>query len=199
MEDSKISMIVGLGNVGIRYAETRHNIGFDLLDKLSLDLKMRQVNGPGEFYIAEKEIENRILRLIWPTTFMNRSGVSVLQAMVNYGLTVDNILVAYDDYYLPLGNIRIRMGGSDGGHNGMESIINHLETENILRLRMGIGPLPEDTDSAQFVLNRFTPDEIEKRKKMLGKSAEAVLYLLKNCPEKAMSLYNYNPAPDESI
>ena len=119
-----------------------------------------------------------------------------MQAMVTYNLRPENLLLVYDDIYLPLGNIRIRMQGSDGGHNGMESVINHLETEEILRLRLGIGPCPEDMDSAQFVFTRFDSGDTEKKQKMLEKAAAAVLYLLKNRPEEAMNLYNYNPAPD---
>jgi PTH1 family peptidyl-tRNA hydrolase len=128
---------------------------------------------------------------------MNNCGLSVMQSMVAYGLKLENILVIYDDYNIPLGTIRIRQQGSDGGHNGMESVINHLETEEILRLRMGIGPHPEGVDTTQFVLGRFTPEEVEKKEKMLEKAGEAVLYLLKSRPEEAMSIYNYNPAPEE--
>ena len=192
-----ISMVIGLGNVGIRYAETRHNLGFDLLDMLSMKWKFMQKNGPGDFYVGEKEIEDRLVRFVWPTTYMNRSGVAVLQAMVGYNLTPAEILVAYDDSDLPFGKIRIRTRGSAGSHNGMESIIDHLQTEEIPRLRMGTGPVPEGIDRIDFVLTRFADSEAENKKKMLEKAGEAVLYLLKNRPEEAMTLYNQDPAPDE--
>ncbi len=192
-----ISLIVGLGNPGIRYAETRHNLGFDLLDKLSLKWKVRQKAGLGDYYMAENEFDNRIIRLIWPTSYMNSSGNAVVQAMVAFNLTPADILIVYDDFELPLGHIRIRMKGSPGSHNGMESVIGSLGTEDILRLRMGTGPLPENIDPIQFVLGRFSDDEVEIKNKMLDKAAEAVLYLLTNRPEEAMSIYNSNPAPED--
>jgi len=191
-----ISLIVGLGNPGIKYAETRHNLGYDLLDKISLKWKARQKAGLGDYYQAEKEFEGRTVRLVWPTTYMNASGNAVIQAMVRYNLTPANILILYDDFELPLGNLRIRMQGSAGSHNGMESIIASLETEDILRLRMGSGPIPDDIDPIQFVLGRFSAEESEIKNKMLDKAMEAVLYLLTNRPEEAMNIYNSNPAPD---
>jgi PTH1 family peptidyl-tRNA hydrolase len=192
-----ISLIIGLGNIGIRYAETRHNIGFDLLDLLSLKWKFRQKDGPGDYYFGEKEIDGRMIRFIWPTSLMNNSGIAALQAMAKYNLTPADILVIYDDFNLPLGKMRIRASGSDGGHNGMESIIFHLRTEEILRLRLGTGPLPENMDPTEFVLGRFSDDEVEIRNKMLEKGAEAVLYLLSYRPEEAMTRYNQDPAPDK--
>jgi PTH1 family peptidyl-tRNA hydrolase len=192
-----ISLVIGLGNVGIRYAETRHNLGFDLLDSLSLKWKFTQKNGPGDFYVGEKEIDGLLVRFVWPTTFMNRSGIATVQAMVRYGLTPADILVAYDDFDLPLGKIRIRTQGSAGSHNGMESIVDHLETEDVLRLRMGTGPVPDGADPMEFVLGRFTDEQVKIRNKMLEKAGEAVLYLLKNRPEEAMTLYNQDPAPGE--
>jgi peptidyl-tRNA hydrolase, PTH1 family len=191
-----ISLIVGLGNPGIKYAETRHNLGYDLLDKLSLKWKARQKAGLGDYYLAEKEIEGRIIRLVWPTTYMNASGNAVIQAMVAFNLKPSDILIAYDDFELPFGNLRIRLNGSAGSHNGMESVIAGLGTEEIVRLRMGTGPLPDDIDPIQFVLGRFSDQESEIKNKMLDKAAEAVLYLLTNRPEEAMNIYNVNPAPD---
>jgi PTH1 family peptidyl-tRNA hydrolase len=191
-----ISLIVGLGNPGIKYAETRHNLGYDLLDKLSLKWKARQKAGLGDYYLAEKDFDGRIIRLVWPTTYMNASGNAVIQAMVALNLTPADILIVYDDFELPFGNIRIRMQGSHGTHNGMESVIASLGTEDILRLRMGTGPLPEDIDPIQFVLGRFSDKEAEIKNKMLDKAAEAVLYLLTNRPEEAMNIYNVNPAPE---
>jgi PTH1 family peptidyl-tRNA hydrolase len=192
-----ISLIIGLGNPGIKYAETRHNLGYDLLDMLSLKWKIGQKNAPGDYYFGEKEFGGRTVRLIWPAIYMNNSGSAVIQAMVRYDLTPADILVVYDDFELPLGRLRIRTKGTHGGHNGMESVIGSLGTEEILRLRMGIGPLPSGIDPIQFVLGRFSDKEYEIRKKMLDKAGEAVLYLLKNRPEEAMSVYNNNPAPDD--
>lgn len=192
-----VSLIIGLGNAGIRYAETRHNLGFDLLDLLSRKWKIRPASGLGDYHFAEMEFDGRTVRLVWPTTYVNNSGMAAVQSMVRFDLTPADILVAYDDFALPLGKIRIRTKGSDGGHNGIESVIANLGTDEIVRLRMGIGPLPEGIDPTEFVLGRFTQEETEIKNKMLEKAAEIVLYLFKNRPEAAMSLYNQDPASDE--
>ncbi len=191
-----ISLIVGLGNAGIRYAETRHNAGYDLLDRLSLKLKMRQKSGRGDYNIAEKEIDGKMVRLVWPTGSMNNCGVAVMQTLALFNVPMEEILIIYDDYNIPLGTLRIRTKGTDGGHNGMQSVIDHMDTEEITRLRLGVGPLPEEIDPVQFVLGRFLPEEAEKKEKMLDKAGDAVLYLIKNRPEEAMTIYNNNPASD---
>lgn len=194
--DNMITTFIGLGNIGDKYAGTRHNLGFEVLSLLAQKLKIKPKPGPGNYYIAEIEIGGDDLRLIWPTTYMNNSGLAVRQILDKYDLTPDSILILCDDINLPLGKIRIRSGGSDGGHNGLESIIYHLETEEFPRLRMGVGPTPDNIDQIEFVLGRFSDNEQENMKKMLVKSGEAVVYLLKNRLEKAKSEYNINPAPD---
>lgn len=192
-----IKLIIGLGNPGSRYAETRHNLGFMLLDKLAEKLKLEKKSGLGDFFVAEKEHNDQKIRYIWPTTYMNRSGLAVIQVMDIYDIKPENMLMIYDDFNIPTGTLRIRLKGSDGGHNGMESVITCLETEDILRLRLGIGPIPDEFESIEYVLSPFVKNEYEKVKKMLEKGGVAVLYLLNNCPEEAMSLYNQNPAPDK--
>lgn len=194
--DKMISTFIGLGNIGDKYAGTRHNLGFELLDQLCQKLAIKPKPGQGDYYIAEKTIDGTNIRLIWPTTYMNNSGLAVRQILDNYDLTPDSVMIICDDINLPLGQIRIRAGGSDGGHNGLGSIIYHIESEKFPRLRMGVGPLPENRDQVEFVLGQFIEKEPEIVKKMLVKSGEAVLYLLKNRLDKAMSEYNINPAPD---
>jgi len=192
-----IELIIGLGNPGEKYAETRHNLGFMLLDKLLSRWQLEKKPGPAEYYEAEHSSDYHTVRLIWPTTYMNGSGIAVARAMDDYEVRPENLLVIFDDYNIPLNTIRIRTKGSHGGHNGMESIIYHLETEEILRLRLGIGPIPDNADSVNFLLDEFSQNELEKVNKMLEKGTEAVLYLLKHRPEEAMSKYNYNPAPED--
>lgn len=192
-----ISLVIGLGNIGVKYAGTRHNMGFEVLNIAAGKIGIAPSAGDGDYFVGEKEYGGRMVRFIWPTTFMNNSGAAVKQAVEKYDVPLDEILVVYDDCYLPLGTIRIRRQGSDGGHNGMESVIYHLESEEIIRLRVGIGPLPEEIDLIEFVLGRFSEKEAEIKEKVLGKSAEAVLYLLSHSPEEAMSQYNRNPAPEE--
>ena len=193
-----ISTFIGLGNIGDKYTGTRHNLGFEILSQLCQQLNIKPKSGPGHYYIAEKTIDGSDIRLIWPTTYMNNSGLAVKQILDRYDLTPDSIIILCDDINLPLGKIRIRANGSDGGHNGLGSIIYHLETDKFPRLRMGVGPLPENADQVEFVLNQFADNEQEIMKKMLVKSGETVLYLLKNRLEEAMSVYNINPAPDNA-
>ena len=193
-----ISLIVGLGNIGTKYAGTRHNLGFEVLDIIFKKWRLRRRREHPLYTWAEKEFHNRKIRLIWPTTYMNNSGAAVSQAMADFELNLDEILVIVDDYNLPLGKMRIRKRGSDGGHNGLESIISHLGSGEFMRLRLGIGPIPENIGSIDYVLGRFPETETEKVKKMLEKAGDAVLYLLTHRPEEAMSIYNSDPAPDES-
>lgn len=190
------SLIVGLGNIGKKYAETRHNLGFKVLNLISAQWGIRPRPGRGDFYLLEKNYHGKTIRLVWPTTYMNNSGRAVSQVIEQYGIAPDEILVVYDDYNLPLGQLRMRLTGSDGGHNGMASIIYHLATENIARLRLGIGPVPDNIDPVDFVLGYFSSNESEIVEKMLEKSAAAVLYSLNNRLEEAMTIYNNNPAPD---
>jgi len=191
-----ISAIIGLGNIGKKYAGTRHNLGFEVINLIARKWGIEPKAGEDDYYYAVKEDDNRIIRLFWPTTYMNNSGTAVKQILDKFGLSCENLLVVYDDINLPLGKMRIRKTGSDGGHNGMSSVIYDLGTEDILRLRLGIGPLPDGADQVDFVLGKFNSDEVEKFNKMLEKGAKAVLYLLRNRPEEAMNLYNRNPAPN---
>ncbi len=192
----KISTIIGLGNIGKKYVGTRHNLGFELIDILAGKWGIKPSPGQGNYYWAEKEKETGLIRLIWPTTYMNNSGLAVAQVMEHFQLSTNELLVVFDDFNLPLGKVRIRVGGSDGGHNGMASIIENIGTDEIIRLRMGVGPLPIEGDPVVFVLTPFKESEMEIRNKMLGKAVEAVLYLLDNNAEKAMSIYN--PAPEDA-
>ncbi|MCX6826039.1 MAG: aminoacyl-tRNA hydrolase [candidate division Zixibacteria bacterium] len=193
-----VSLIIGLGNIGAKYKNSRHNFGFDLLNLLADRWQAKPEPGQGDYYITEKEFEGHLIRLAWPTTYMNNSGLAAAQIMADYHLSANDLLIVHDDFNLPLGKIRLRADGSDGGHNGMASIIYHLGTEKVPRLRMGIGPVPNGVDPVVFVLNRFEENELEIKQKMLDKAREGILYWFRNDAEKAMSLYNQDPAPDEA-
>jgi PTH1 family peptidyl-tRNA hydrolase len=192
-----ISAILGLGNIGSRYKGTRHNFGFMLLDFLCQKWQVSPQTGSGDYYIAPKELSGHIVRLVWPTTYVNNSGFAAKQVLNRFNLTSDDLLAVHDDFELPLGKIRIRLRGSDGGHNGMQSLIFHLETEKIARIRMGIGPVPEGIDRVDFVLGKFDDKELKIRDKVLEKSAEAVLYLIEGRLEEAMNIFNRDPAPGD--
>jgi PTH1 family peptidyl-tRNA hydrolase len=189
-----ISLIVGLGNPGVDCSGTRHNIGFDVVEKVRQELKAaRQPRGETyEWAVCERE--NRQIVLAWPTTHMNRSGMAVQALLADLGIAPANMLVVLDDIHLPLGRLRLRTGGSDGGHNGLVSIIEALGIEEFPRLRLGIGPVPEGVDMVDFVLSHCTADEVEPTKKMIATAAEAVLYALEHRLDEAMTKYNVNPA-----
>jgi len=191
-----ISTVIGLGNIGDKYSGTRHNLGFEVINAISYKWRVRPKPGKGNYYFAHHKYAGRIITLVWPTAYMNNSGMAAEQVMEVLSLTPEEILVVYDDLNLPLGKIRIRQGGSSGGHNGIGSVIEHTGTENIPRIRLGIGPLPENADQVNFVLGKFSEDEQKFADKMIGQAADAVLYSLKHGLEDAMTKYN-NPAPEE--
>ena len=166
-----MKLIAGLGNVGNKYVFTRHNAGFMLLDSIALnsDLSFSE-NSKLKCFIAR----NNDYIFIKPTTFMNLSGEAVRAVMDYYKIAVEDILVVFDDISLDLGKIRFRPNGSDGGHNGIKSVIQHLGTDKIARLKIGIGPQP-NIPSEAYVLQNFSKEELEILKKTLVKAKEGIL------------------------
>jgi PTH1 family peptidyl-tRNA hydrolase len=193
-----ISLILGLGNIGDRYKGTRHNLGFEVVEKVQQTLKVPFQPTTDLYDWVEKKFADRLLILAWPKTYMNRCGHAARSLLDRHVLTPDQMLVIVDDFNLPLGSIRIRLAGSDGGHNGLVSLIEVLQTENFPRLRLGIGSVPDNRDQVDFVLSRFEPDEVEQVKKMIDTAAEAVLFMLDHSLEEAMAKYNAkSPAQPE--
>jgi PTH1 family peptidyl-tRNA hydrolase len=178
----------GLGNPGDRYDHTRHNIGREVIIRLIRALGLTLEPGKGEFDFARDAARDLIL--VVPTTYVNLSGVSALEALEFFGVDRGQFLAVCDDFSLPLGTIRIRKKGSDGGHNGLASIIYHYASEDFPRLRMGIGPLPPDTDPAEFVLSRFDPDEREAVEHLKENASKAVLTIAASGLELGMNTYN---------
>ncbi|RKX26801.1 MAG: aminoacyl-tRNA hydrolase [Candidatus Zixiibacteriota bacterium] len=194
-----ISLLLGLGNIGRKYNNTRHNIGFDVLDRLVYLLTKKNQTEPvrkkAELYdIVQVNNFGRQLALAWPRTFMNRSGLAAQELLEKMNLTPEQMLVIVDDFNLPLGKLRLRRSGGDGGHNGLESIIEMLGTKNFPRLRLGIGPVPDNVSTIDFVLGRFETEEEASRKEILDNAAKTVLYILNNCFDEAMSKFNADPA-----
>lgn len=196
MPKTSIKAIIGLGNIGAKYAGTRHNLGFEVLNRIASEWKLQPKPARGDYYSISQNVYGNDLTLVWPTTYMNNSGRAVSQLVEEYDLAPQECLVIYDDINLPLGKIRIRLKGSDGGHNGIGSVIEHLETTEIPRIRLGIGPLPENADQIDFVLGHFSAEGKKISDKMIGQAADAVLYSLKHSLEEAMNNYNINPAPE---
>ncbi len=189
-----ISLIVGLGNPGAKYDHTRHNIGFDLVDRLAKRWHVsltEQRRFQGE--LGEGTAAGQRIRLLKPNTFMNKSGQSVRAVLDWYKLMPQQVLVLYDDMDLPVGKLRIRLSGSAGGHNGMKSLIAHLGTQDFPRLRVGISKVSDvgvAKDTISHVLGKFAPDELRILPEVLDLSADAVEVALKQGTEKSMSLYN---------
>jgi len=194
-----ISLILGLGNIGEIYAGTRHNIGFECLDLLIEKLKAVSASKTDFSHIVELSLGSREIWLGYPSEMMNQSGLAAGELLELLDLTADNMLVVVDDFNLPLGSIRFRKSGSDGGHNGLASIINQLGTSDFSRLRLGIRPADEIEDSVQFVLGRFQPDEQKEVKRMLARSIEALIFALRHRFDETMSQFNENPALPDNL
>lgn len=189
-----ISLVLGLGNIGGRYKSTRHNLGFRVLERIIEVKRFKFKPGTDEYDWAAGKVGSEKIILAMPNTYMNRSGIAADVLLQHYELEPTRMLVVVDDFNLPLGRIRIRGSGSDGGHNGLASIIEELGTEDFPRLRLGIGPLPEGVDQSDFVLGEFEQNEIESAEKMIATASEAVMFYLQNGLDEAMSKYNQNPA-----
>ncbi len=188
-------LIVGLGNPGTKYDQTRHNIGFEAIDTLartwqiplSENRKFQGIFGEGI------GVKGQRIRLLKPTTYMNLSGQSIRAVTDWYKLPPEAVLVIYDDMDLPIGKLRLRQSGSAGGHNGMKSTIAHLNSQNFPRLRIGIGsPKQKSSDGevVSHVLGRFSGAEAQAMKEVLQLVVDAVELSLKQGIPKAMSLYN---------
>lgn len=185
-----VSLVVGLGNPGRRYRETRHNIGFMVVETLR-----ERAGGPdereaGHSAVWSTEAEGREIVLARPLVFMNLSGAAVLALAEKHGASPEEVLVVCDDFHLDFGALRLRRGGSHGGHNGMRSIIAALGTQEFPRLRIGIGAAPAGEDPADFVLERFAPDERARLGDVVAQAADCVETVLKAGLEAGMNRCN---------
>lgn len=169
-----MKLIVGLGNVGKKYEKTRHNVGFDVLDLVATRNAADSPKEKFEGRAMDVTIGGERGLLLWPHTLMNLSGRSVAAAMAFYQLELGELLVVCDDFNLPLGKLRFRKEGSAGGQNGLADIIDRLGSQEFSRLRVGIGPVPERWDAADFVLERFGPSDRTMIDEQIDRAAEAV-------------------------
>lgn len=182
-------LFIGLGNPGERYRRTRHNLGFRVVDRLSERLGAQMQKGAGSYRIAQTEIGAEPAILAEPLTYMNRSGIAVFDLVNRYDVPLSRTMVVCDDIHLPFGRLRIRSGGSDGGHNGLASVVRYLCDDAFPRLRMGIGT-PAGGDVIQFVLSPFSREEKTLVEKMVDRSVDALIKIVEHGLEKAMSEYN---------
>jgi len=198
-----MKLIVGLGNPGLQYAGTRHNVGFEVLDQLAV--KLGWINKPDQFDSQSRmKFDGLVLEglsglssggdekllLLKPMTFMNLSGKSVQAAMAFYQVLPADIVIVLDDLALPCGRIRLRPGGSSGGHNGLKDIEHVLGTDQYPRLRLGIDPTPPRVPGRDYVLGRFTTEQRSRLEPAIDRSVGAMLSWIDKGIELAMSQFN---------
>ena len=193
-----MKLIVGLGNPGIEYQFTPHNLGFLAIDRIANNLGVEVRNRQCRALTARAEIAGQPVILAKPETFMNLSGLSVRELVAEYQADVkSDLIVIYDELDLPLGTIRIRQRGSSAGHNGMESILGALGTDEFLRIRLGIAPDRKIADTVKFVLTPFRKSQLKVVDEILDSAAEAVEMILKDGPAAAMNRFNRKAEPAE--
>ncbi|WP_130891866.1 MULTISPECIES: aminoacyl-tRNA hydrolase [Fusobacterium] len=184
-----MKLVVGLGNPGDKYAKTRHNIGFEVINKLQKDLNIIGEKDKFQGLLSEKNIDGEKVLFLKPQTFMNLSGNSIAAVVNFYKIDAKNdMIVIYDDMDLPVGKLRVKEKGSSGGHNGIKSIISHLGDE-FLRIKCGIGKSKDDT--IDFVLGQFDKSEQEIVDKMLENASDCALDLIRDI-ELGRIMQKYN-------
>jgi len=185
--------IVGLGNPGSEYAQTRHNAGFLVVDEFAAATCSAFRPGKGEYWFAESSLNKIEVAVLKPTTFMNSSGLAVQEFLEQKSIPVEKLLIVCDDFQLPLGTIRLRQNGTDGGHNGLSSVIYHLQTDQFARLRCGIAAktMPADkTKMKDFVLEQFAESELPNVKLMVERARDACITYIKDGIDRAMNRFN---------
>ncbi|MGD9632595.1 MAG: aminoacyl-tRNA hydrolase [Pirellulales bacterium] len=185
-----MKLIVGLGNLGRKYDQTRHNVGFEVLNRLAERFGDGQTKEKFDGQMMEARIGAERVLLLWPHTFMNLSGRCVGPAVEFYKLELSDLLVVCDDFNLPLGKLRFRREGSAGGQNGLADIIRRLGTEEFARLRVGIGPVPENWNAADFVLGKFAAAEKDTINEVLVRAADGVECWVTSGVEASMNRFN---------
>ena len=184
-------IVVGLGNPGNKYTLTRHNSGFLCLDMLSQKFNFKIDRLKYKSLLCDTTINGHRCIVMKPQTFMNNSGEAVRECANFYKIKSENVIVIYDDISLDVGKLRIRRKGTDGGHNGIKSIIYHLNSDNFPRIKVGCGKKPHpDYDLAGWVLSEFKKDEQKALEPALENACKALELLLDNQIDKAMNLYN---------
>lgn len=182
--------VVGLGNPGSQYAETRHNVGFLFIKRIAKTWKVKLRR---KIYLSKAEyadIDGKEILLALPQTYMNNSGAAVQAILTSGKVKLENLIVVYDDLDIPLGDIRVRKEGSAGSHKGMISIIDHIKTIQFPRIRVGIGPLKDDMDAAEYVLSSFDENEKDELEISLPKAQDALNLILDGQIKQAMNKYN---------
>lgn len=190
-EIAPMYIVAGLGNPTARYEKTRHNAGFDVIDVLAEKYNIKVTEHKHKALCGSGIIEGEKVILVKPQTFMNLSGESIAAFLNFYKLdAASQLIVIYDDITLAPGRLRVRMKGSAGGHNGMKNIINRINTQEFMRIRVGIGEKPQGWDLADYVTSRFSQAERKEVEAAMELAAEAAVLLIGNKAEEAMNRYN---------
>lgn len=191
-------IIVGLGNPGKEYENTRHNAGFNSLDVLAGKYNISIREAEHKALVGKGYIEGQKVILVKPQTYMNNSGEAVREITDYYKVDPESeLIVLYDDISLPVGTLRIRDKGSAGGHNGIKSLIQHLGTQVFLRIKVGVGEKIPEMDLVNHVLGHFNKDDAEVMKESFTKAAQATVLMLGGDIEKAMNIYNTKPKKEK--
>lgn len=186
----QVQLIVGLGNPGARYAGTRHNIGFQVVDALARAENVEMNRARFDSLLGRGEISGVPVILIKPQTFMNLSGVSVGKVARYFGIDAEKALIVHDDMDFPIGDVRIKVGGGAGGHKGLLSIVDHLGGAKFIRIRVGIGRPPAEKMVERYVLERFTDEETAVMSSSIERACDAVVAVVSSGVQVAMNRYN---------
>ena len=189
-------LVVGLGNPGKEYQNTRHNVGFQVVDQIATSIGIAFRPGKGEYWLAQCSLNNLKVTLMKPVTFMNNSGVAVKDFLEQQQIAMQNIIIVCDDFQLPLGIVRLRQNGTDGGHHGLASIIYHLESDQFARLRCGIASatMPVEKNMMRdFVLEKFNESEYQSIDQMVGRARDACIAFIVDGIDSAMNRFNVKP------
>lgn len=186
----EIFVVVGLGNPGKQYEQTKHNVGFLVIDKLAEKYQIPMTKFQYKAFVGSGTIKNKKVLLVKPQTFMNLSGESVREIVNFYKVPQERFVVIYDDTSLPMGQIRLREKGSHGGHNGIRNIIQLMGTDVFGRIKVGIGEKPNGWDLADYVLAKFEPNDLPLMENGMDKATEAVEWILSRGMQDAMNRMN---------
>jgi PTH1 family peptidyl-tRNA hydrolase len=192
------TLILGLGNRGGEYARTRHNVGWMCLDELERRGRFGRERREGQARIREGSLEGFDVITARPQTYMNLSGRAAVHLTDKFGMPPHDVIVAHDDADLPLGRIRVRRGGRAGGNRGVQSLIDAWRTQDFIRVRIGIGHPGGDADLVDHVLETFDPEERAALPEILSRSADAVVTIVRDGLEPAMTEFNRAPDTDSA-
>ena len=187
--NNKKFLVVGLGNIGEEYKNTRHNIGFNIVDQLGVILK-GTFNSAKYGHVLKSKYAGKQLLLLKPNTFMNLSGKAVVYWLKKEKININNLIVVVDDLNINFGISRLKASGSDGGHNGLKDIANSLNTSKFTRLRFGIGNNFKKKDQVDFVLSKWNNEESNNLGQLIDKNVEIIFSTIKKGTEFAMNKYN---------